>query len=387
MSNYKDNRAVSEDFISDLKNSKKLAVFTDFVRNLNDELQMCFRGNDSQEKVIVYKNNHKVWEIVKYTGQHKYKVGISFKHARYCDDLETILEKFVELGFRRKTLSQIIDNGYLYTDYQTSFSEEFVAKTYSLIRQLFDSYFNYEHRTNGIHKEKDWLKTKNNKEIDSDVEVLYTDKKFLVEKIKQQELFYNVFNDIQGCFAYDLEFSQKYPSKDYKKQNNVNSNQPDMLAIKANEDKVDMVFIEVKSLKSACTGDSGVIKHLRGMVNYIDEIIVESKDKKYKVLENRKTEACEIIKAYKELGLRACDKEITVDDFDRVEIMLVFTDTGVDSVYKYDIKANMEKDISAVEWINDIRNKNSVKKEIKNYQNVKFSFKTYIDGQLNDVVL
>ena len=50
MSDYKDNRAVSEDFISDLKNSKKLAVFTDFVRNLNNELQMCFRGMIHKKK-------------------------------------------------------------------------------------------------------------------------------------------------------------------------------------------------------------------------------------------------------------------------------------------------------------------------------------------------
>ena len=65
MAEYKDQRAVGDDFIQDLNNDEILGEFTQFVKNHQAEFQMCFRGNGENEKVIIYKNNHAFWTITK----------------------------------------------------------------------------------------------------------------------------------------------------------------------------------------------------------------------------------------------------------------------------------------------------------------------------------
>ena len=94
MGEYKDRRAVSLEFIQDLNDDNKLGEFTKFVRNNQAELQMCFRGNGEYEKVIIYKNNHAFWTITKNKAKkedkRKYKVSISFNHARYSSRFSAV---------------------------------------------------------------------------------------------------------------------------------------------------------------------------------------------------------------------------------------------------------------------------------------------------------
>ena len=58
-------RDVSPEMMSELKNRSTFAAFVDYVRdNENNDLALCFRGNDSKiGKVVIYRNNHMIWEL------------------------------------------------------------------------------------------------------------------------------------------------------------------------------------------------------------------------------------------------------------------------------------------------------------------------------------
>ena len=377
MAEYKDQRAVGDDFIQDLNNDEILGEFTQFVKNHQAEFQMCFRGNGENEKVIIYKNNHAFWTITKNKDKNnrKYKISVSFNHARYCSNWEDLKNKLVDKKYDFKNKELTKDGiSEISTEFKTSFSKEFVQGTYEIINEIFGKFFEYKNRTDNCHLEKDYFKSCYNKTEST------TNKNFLAEKIMQQKLFTDIFIGGENCFAYDLEFSQKYPNKEYKKTNNIESNQPDMLGIRDTGNGFILVFIEVKSLKSACQGDSGVLKHLNGMLKYIDEDILGQK-----VIENRKKDACKIIDAYKKLGLREYLKNTTKDEFIGTEILFVFTDTNIDAKYNYDAAKNT-KDIPATQWIANTDNQNKLKAEIAKHPEVTIKCKTYIDGKLNDVI-
>ena len=233
--------------------------------------------------------------------------------------------------------------------------------------EFMGNFFDFSTRTNNNHQADDYFKREINP-ID-----LKSRKGFLVEKIKQQELFSKVLNGKGEYYAYDLEFAQKH---------NSTGNQPDMLAIKSENGKNKLCLIEVKSKEEACRKEgSGVIAHLDGMVKYIDAIIEGQA-----VIDNRKIEAHKIIESYKRLGIHSSKIDLSKNPINGIEIMFIFTDTHIDSEYKYDISKNSE-DVPATKWIADAKNQARLKQEIAKYPKVEFSFKTYIDGQLNDVII
>ena len=364
---FRDCRAIDDKFLTEL-HTGKLKSFVDFIKT-HDDLELCFRGNRAEgaQAITIYKNNHIVWDI-ETKDFANYKIHISFNHARYSENWKEIKKRLVDLKFADKKLTK---DGIKKLSYKVnkSVSKEFVEASYKLVMEFMGNFFDFSTRTNNNRQADDYFKREINP-ID-----LKSRKSFLVEKIKQQDLFSRALNGKGMYYAYDLEFSQKHNS-------NSTGNQPDMLAIKSENGKNKLCLIEVKSKKNACDQDgSGVVDHLVGMVKYIDAIIEGQA-----VIDNRKIEAHKIIESYKRLGIHSSKIDLSKNPINGIEIMFIFTDTHIDSEYKYDISKN-SKDVPATKWIADAKNQARLKQEIAKYPKVEFSFKTYIDGQLNDVII
>lgn len=172
---------------------------------------------------------------------------------------------------------------------KAKFDRTFVEDSYKILSELIKSYF-YRYKdieVNGNNESEndsrlDYFRVEVWKKIFkwSEEKCREKQKKLkssntnnpLIEKRWQQRLFsYFKFtecgDDDSKVFAYDLEFSQRFPSSDVRKI--LGCNEPDLLAIRFKNGKADkLLLIEVKSTKSACTGDSGIEKHLDGMKKY-----------------------------------------------------------------------------------------------------------------------
>ena len=94
--NYEiDSRAISNELMNELTEGG----FKEFLRLVQEDekndnnLALCFRGNDNPSSVVIYYNNHMVWKL---NMQKKglLSVTISFNHARYSKDWQ---EKLKEL--------------------------------------------------------------------------------------------------------------------------------------------------------------------------------------------------------------------------------------------------------------------------------------------------
>ena len=94
----RDNRAISDEFFERFKPEGDLHPFVKLVKEYEDELELCFRGNDGS--VSIYRNGHQAFKITK-TGN----IAVSFSIARYCEDWENLLDKLAEFSFK-----VVIDN-------------------------------------------------------------------------------------------------------------------------------------------------------------------------------------------------------------------------------------------------------------------------------------
>lgn len=281
MKEIKDCRAISDNLLEQLINGgfKEFTKFVKKMENSEDKLALCFRGNSNPESVVIYYNNHCVWKL--YIRDSKLSVEISFNHARYSKEWkekydilcnkynfkkkENIYNKENEVDIKKLTASIPLGS---------EFNKEFVEGTHNVILSLMKDYFNK-------NLEYDFFKMKNAKH------------KNYLEKVKQHELFFRYNNIDNGICIYDLEFAQ--PMMQGKKDNN----QPDMLGIEFKQKKPEnLLFVEVKSKKTAMLGKSGILEHVTKMEKYIKNPENE------KIIKNRIIEANEILEQYRKLELR-----------------------------------------------------------------------------------
>lgn len=325
-----------------------------YLKTKNEpDLVICFRGNSNPEKIIIYYNNHVLWELYlkqkKEQNSYSYCVGISFNHSRYYVDYEKALAKLRSLGFdkdSRWTLKPTVSKekgkfdgiGYngAFKCVDGDYSNDFVASSYEIMKCIVDTYFNPT-------MDKDYFRDYWEKHGDgTTVSPNAKRKSSYVEKRWQSHLFNYFKNTQNGLFVYDLEFSQPFPNqaflksldKDNEKKNYADLeaavikskikeviNEPDMLAVRYEKGApVALVLVEVKSTRTACTGSSSIFKHMRGMYAYSNEPIFMKK---------RITEARDLLQAYKEIDVCDENANINIPDDIRVERLIILTDNSV----------------------------------------------------------
>ena len=340
MSIVTDDRANLGALEKELKEGGEFYEFVKFIKDHPEEkLVLCCRGNGSPKNVVIYYNNHKVWEL--YIGRgKKLSVRISFDHARYSEDWKEKLEMLCSEEFQfhssrfqninnviqkkpRKNKSSKITYSYTIGELVSTkekFDKKFVQDSYNIIKSIIKDYFNKDLKI-------DFFK----KQIEKDNYVVQTHKSY-IEKIRQQEIYNEFANHTNGLYIYDLEFAQRRI-----KGKKDNKNQPDMLGIKFEKGEPKcLVLIEVKSTKSAMEGGkSGLKEHLQGMENYL-------KEKTF--IQNRKIEAKNIITLYKELGLHNAENINNEANYTKLStgIMVILTDEAA-KTFESKYRKNLEK--------------------------------------------
>lgn len=262
----KDNRAISEKLLMEFSDKEKgrFYEFNKFARGNKNELAVCFRGNSDPEYITIYYNNHMFWQLS--LVDNKCKVEINFDHARYYktekEDYKDPMKALGKLGFdiEGKEIKQKDSIGILDCIKSEKFCEEFVKESYNILIQIMNTFFD-------MNKKEDQFKHY--------AGIKQTDRKYsYIEKRWQQRLFQYYKKTNNDLFVYDLEFSQKFPSKEIRDKMHEIVNEPDMLAIRFNQNSEPeaIVLIEVKSTSNACTNDSsGIEKHLKGMKIYSED--------------------------------------------------------------------------------------------------------------------
>lgn len=313
-----DNRAVSRPFFDKLLKGGVYHPFIKFVKEHSKELVLCFRGNGDPENIVIYYNNQIVWVLY----GNEDKIGISFNHARYCEDWWSLRDNLGDLGFVIEKNGKTIEPnqegsiGMLYcmcsNEKYKKNPDEFVEKSYKILEKMMQEYFEPKGKI-----DYDFFKNK------------YTDRKSnLTEKRWQQKLFNDLKKKETGLFTYDLEFEQPHGI-----QTN-NTNEPDMLAIRYEEGEPKaIVLVEVKSTYEACTPKykSDIISHLDGMKKYANENVNK------KSLDNRRKEASQILSYYRELGLYVDENQIIPDENNilPIECVIIFTTADLIGSKKY----------------------------------------------------
>lgn len=293
--------------------------FVELVKNHKNELAFCFRGNNKdQGTAIIYYKNHVAFAI-----SAKGDVTFDFNHARYMEDWsrqKDELEKwgytFAQYAGTFKRTEYKYPSGEVRDSYSigtaTLAAEQAAALTMDGLEQLYqknikvmiEAYFNAKQEG----KYDYFRKAATGEERPA---------KALTEKIAQQKLFLTC-KSLNGYFIYDMEFSQpEGKTLDCE-------NQPDMLAIRFNRDGEPerLVFVEVKSKKSALNGMSGVRPHVCGMERYPDWL-----------LPVRGRDAYHILEQYIKLGLiKEPSRPFAEAEFERLpkEALLFFT--GQDTI-------------------------------------------------------
>lgn len=321
------------------------------IKDKHHKLAVFLRGNGENEAVIVYKDNHKIWEL-SLSGKCC-KVSFDFNHARYTkkwnEELDKLLKLGFELGERRKAEVLKSDNRIrikrnddhnviggeigLISSKKEYFDNNFVKKSYKIIYGLVSDFFK-------PHTD-DYFRIEVSKEYPEAENVKGAGQNVLVEKRWQQRLFFH-FNDMKnGYYAYDLEFSQRYPDANFVKNYAINNgkqffsvnarriktklgtNEPDMLAIRyENGEPQALVLIEVKSTYTACESKtSGVKEHMEGMDRYAKQKIF---------MRNRITDAYNCLRQYQRMGFINNDAIIPkIPDTLAIEKVLLFTNASI----------------------------------------------------------
>ena len=102
MTTKTDNRAISKDFVEDFKPGNTLSKILEYVKNPDNELILCFRGN-SGNIATIYKKNHVFCSIQKLQkGVSQFKMSFNFNHARYSQNWESVLKELVSLDWETK---------------------------------------------------------------------------------------------------------------------------------------------------------------------------------------------------------------------------------------------------------------------------------------------
>lgn len=330
-----DHRYISEELLKEFAEGK-FSAFRDFVKKHKEDLVVCFRGNGNPECIDINYNNHIVWRLYRTNTKSECaecKVKINYNFARYYNGKGGCMEPMKELGNLGLDMKELKNSkvkvGCLICEDNKFegkiFSEEFVTKSYDILKPIMDSYFSLENK----YMEDQFTNSKKAKE--KGISTTQYKKDPHIEKRWQQRLFQYFKNTDTGLFAYDLEFSQPFLD-DIIKNKIKTVNEPDMLAIRF-VDKIPkaLVFIEVKSTKVACKKESGIEKHLLGMKRYseCDEF-----------MHARKEDAGRILKQYYKSGLYQTELEgikyLLTDDKNcgidwpvnalEVERMLILTD-------------------------------------------------------------
>ncbi|WP_026489114.1 hypothetical protein [Butyrivibrio sp. XBB1001] len=328
-------------------------------------IAILLRGNNN--RIILYKYNHKISELSAREIQGKVicTVKFDFNHARYTDDwykkwctLENLgfsigesktaeylpqeLTEKATNGLIAKKLIKVTRNKHSVVNggeigtiscSRERFDDKFVEKCLGIFEELVEDFF--ASATMDYFREAVSLKYPEAKNISGNAASVF------VEKRWQQRLLFH-FNNLQdGYYAYDLEFAQKFPDKDFvdklarKLENDeykkvkaadikaaLGTNEPDMLAIRyEGGNPKALVLIEVKSTEIACMGDSSVEKHMQGMAEYAKQSIFISK---------RVTDAYESLKQYKEMGIIESGVEIKgLPENPPVEKVLLLTNSNI----------------------------------------------------------
>lgn len=327
----RDNRAISDEFFERFKPGKDLHPFVKLVKEYEDKLELCFRGNGNY--VSIYYKNHQVFQIAA-----DGSVEAGFRVARYCEDWLEILNKLEKFGFGvDKARANIYAGEKDYSVKRTagvSLSLEALKKIYEdILKPMFMQYFSVQEKAGTV----DYFKRAAGQEKKGRTPARK------LEKRRQQEIYSKLKNTNSGYFLHDMEFKQPYSSRE-EQQKDKNNNVPDMLGVYFNDsgDPERLVLVEVKCTdKSAKNGTSNLDKHITCMENYA---------RCEKHIRARRREAFEIIKQYAELELRGLSKEFAEsydEDFYKthfenmaVESLIILTDEAVgcfdntDKMYK-----------------------------------------------------
>ena len=285
-----DNRCISPDFLDAFLEKGPLEAFLNKVHE-DESLELCFRGNF----VEIYYKNQMLWKIYEKDKNGLFKVQVSL--IKSIEESERLIIAD-ELKTKYKNFIIYEKNGALkrYPDItMPSFDKRFVEETSRLLKPMLDKYF-VGKKGNCIH----------------------------LEKIRQQQIFTYLKDKKDGFYAYDMEFHQKYQDNSTKKSEGK-QNEPDLFAIRYSGGKPQaVVLIEVKSTREACRDTNknpGIITHIDGMDKY--------RSKPY--MENRKVEACDILNAYKKMGLHETPEIIPeTKDLCKDEMIMILTDKAVD---------------------------------------------------------
>lgn len=324
MEEKEDCRAISAEFLEDLKGALKIIPHT--VRE-NSDLELCFRGN-SGDCIVIYRNNHQLVKITR-NGSNSYTISLSLNHARYIKSKKEVYDEFQSLGFKNRT-GCLPTNGYLMALFNsTDLAHKFID-ILTKVKSLSEAYFE---KTNEAQNSKiyDYFKKRyvgkgSTPIIDSEGKKRIYIPSRQTEKIQQQLLMKNLCDAVEGYFIYDLEFAEPHLSQKEATEDK-NKNHPDMMALHFKNGKpISLTIIEVKSTAAAVNGKSGIVSHLEAM----NEYKTSNGEKYIKFRYKRRQEAAKIFNLYKELGLRSLSPEITdLKDSDvkelPIELMFVFT--------------------------------------------------------------
>lgn len=310
MEEYEDNRAVKEELLNEFISEN--GAFYEFFKYVSKEenkkeFTVCQRGNSQNPSIIIYHNNHKVWELYKQP-KNGCRVKVNFDHARYTENYE---EKLIDLNgilnanvdVKKKIMSK---DKYVQSAPLKQFSEDFVKDSAKIILELMNDYFSAEKTTDYLKKGAGISSSRS--------------KSIKIEKQYQHKLFHALKNLNDGIYVYDTEFSQKFPSTEIRNKLTKIVNEPDMLGMKfdKNGKPKSLVIMEIKSTTSACTGNSSIKKHIEGMENYAQEEFF---------IKKRRKEAFDIFENLQKMGCIENPK-FNWEDFENIEIkpMLILTD-------------------------------------------------------------
>ena len=328
----RDHRELDPDFFTSFCSEEgKLHKFLEKVENINksapvyDRLVVCFRGKE----LTIYKHNHVVWNIKK--EDKGYSVKFDFNHARYFKEwpkkLSTLKDKYgfvvyytekekerfidSETGLKAKyrDKTDIVTGGEIgiICCVKESFSDDFVDGTYDIFSKLIESFM--KEKNDEFRKRIRELAKENPNAIKMAENINETGTNPYIEKRWQQSLFMHFKEKRDGkpwIFAYDLEFSQRYPNTEIKEK--MVANEPDLMAIQFNDDGIaeKLLLIEVKSTYKACWNvtinkDTGLSEHHSDLKEHIKGMKAYSYMSFF--IRSRINDAYKMIEQYAKTGL------------------------------------------------------------------------------------